>query len=185
MKRIVLCFPVNQSQVKQIQDSVSEYEVVDARQENIATEILHADIFCGHTKVPTPWKKVVEQGRLKWIQSSAAGLDHCLVPAVIESEIQVSSASGLFANQVAEQTYALLFGLIRRIPGFIEASRKRVFVRTPTLDFHGKTVGIIGFGGNGRRIAELMGPFGNRILATDVFPVNKPDYVDQLLPADQ
>ena len=34
---------------------------------------------------------------------SAAGLDHCLVPSVIASDITVCSASGLFAKQVAEQ----------------------------------------------------------------------------------
>lgn len=185
MNRIVLCFPVNPAQVDQIQQVTGEYEVIDAGQEGIAREILEADIFCGHAKVPVPWDQVVARGRLQWIQSSAAGLDHCLTPAVINSPIRVTSASGLFANQVAEQTFALLFSLVRRIPRFLAASREREFIRRPTGDFHGKTVGIIGFGGNGRRIAELLAPFGNRILATDWFPVNRPDYVEALLPPDQ
>lgn len=184
MKRIVLCFPVTSEQVQQIQDSTTEYEVVDAGQERVAEEILTADIFCGHAKVPVPWQQVVDQGRLKWIQSSAAGLDHCLTPEVIDSDILVTSASGLFANQVAEQTFALLFGLFRQIPLFLSAAQCKEFIRRPTWDLHGKTIAIIGFGGNGRRIAELLAPFGNRILATDMFPVRKPDYVEQLLPAE-
>jgi D-3-phosphoglycerate dehydrogenase len=57
-----------------------------------------------------PWQDVVAEGRLTFIQSSAAGLDHCLHPSVIDSGIVVCSASGLFANQVAEQTLALLLG---------------------------------------------------------------------------
>ena len=146
---------------------------MNAGQEGIAKAILDADIFCGHAKVPVPWSEVVQQGRLKWIQSSAAGMDHCLKPEVIASDIRVTSASGLFANQVAEQTFALLFGLFRKIPTFVRASEKKEFIRRPTEDFHGKTVGIIGFGGNGRRIAELLAPFGNRILATDVFSVQQ------------
>lgn len=185
MKRIVLCFPVDESQVNQIQDVSREFEVVNAGQERVAEELPTADIFCGHAKVPVSWPEVVAAGRLKWIQSSAAGLDHCLTPEVIASDIQVTSASGLFANQVAEQTFSLLFGLIRKLPQFMAATERKEFIRRPTDDFHGKTVGIIGFGGNGRRIAELVVPFGNRILATDVFPVNKPDYVEELLPADQ
>ena len=184
MNRIALCFPVTDAQVEQIRRVASQYEVVNAGQEGIAKAILDADIFCGHAKVPVPWSEVVQQGRLKWIQSSAAGMDHCLKPEVIASDIRVTSASGLFANQVAEQTFALLFGLFRKIPTFVRASEKKEFIRRPTEDFHGKTVGIIGFGGNGRRIAELLAPFGNRILATDVFPFNKPDYVEELLPAD-
>lgn len=185
MNRIALCFPVVPEHVERIQQAAPDFEVVNAGQDKIAAEILNADIFCGHAKVPIDWDRVVKQGRLKWIQSSAAGLDHCLTPEVIASEIKVTSASGLFANQVAEQTFALLFGLIRKIPTFLKAQQEKEFIRRPTLDFHGKTVGLIGFGGNGRRIAELLAPFGNPILATDVFPINKPDYVDELLPADQ
>ncbi|MCA9199479.1 MAG: hypothetical protein KDA87_18160, partial [Planctomycetales bacterium] len=56
----------------------------------------------------------------------------------------------------------------------------RHFVRRPTDDLHGKTVGIIGFGGNGRRIAKVLSPFSVRIIATDMFPVDKPTYVEQL-----
>ncbi|MDP6446218.1 MAG: D-2-hydroxyacid dehydrogenase, partial [Pirellulaceae bacterium] len=146
---------------------------------------LTADIFIGHAKVPVPWDEVVAQGRLRWIQSSAAGLDHCLTPAVIASDILVTSASGLFANQVAEQTLALLLGLYRGMPTFFRAQQEREFVRRPTLDLHGRTVGIVGFGGNGRRIAEVLASFNTRIIATDCFPIDKPPHVDQLRPAEQ
>ena len=104
--RIVLCFPVHEEHVSQIREAAPEWDVINAGQEGVAKEILTADIFCGHAKVPVPWAEVVERNRLKWIQSSAAGMDHCLVPEVINSSIPVSSASGLFAQQVAEQTRA-------------------------------------------------------------------------------
>jgi phosphoglycerate dehydrogenase-like enzyme len=159
--------------------------LVVATQENIAHEIFSADLFCGHAKVPMPWARVVEQGRLKWIQSSAAGLDHCLVPEVVQSDIVVSGASGLFADQVAEQTMALLLGVLRSAPVFFRAQIDREFIRRPTQDLHHKSVGIVGFGGNGRRIAEVLAPFKTRILATDVFPWDKPPHVEQLWPADR
>jgi len=183
--RIVLCFPVEPQQVEQIRATVPDWEVVDAGQQRIAEELPTADIFCGHAKVPVPWPKVVQQGRLQWIQSSAAGLDHCLTPEVIDSNIPVTSASGLFANQVAEQTMTLILGLTRSMPTFFEAANRKEFVRRPTGDLHGKTIGIIGLGGNGRRLAEVLAPWNVRVLATDVFPVNKPDCVEQLLPASQ
>lgn len=183
--RIVLCYPAEPHHVEQIRTVAAPADVVDAGQENIAEQILTADIFCGHAKVPMPWEEVVRRGRLQWIQSSAAGLDHCLVPSVIESQIQVTSASGLFANQVAEQALALLLGLIRGLPVFFRGQMRREFVRRPTDDLHGKTVGIVGFGGNGRRIAETLVPWRVRILATDMFPQQKPPYVDHLWPADQ
>jgi D-3-phosphoglycerate dehydrogenase len=182
---IVLCYPVEQRHIDQVRAAARDDEVIDAGQERIAELLPQADIFCGHAKVPVPWDDVVLGGRLRWIQSSAAGLDHCLVPSVIESDIPVTSASGLFANQVAEQTLAILLGLIRSMPIFYESQRRKEFTRRPTQDLHGKTVGIVGFGGNGRRIAEVLAPFQVRIVATDMFPTRKPAYVDQLWSADQ
>ncbi|MCR9119225.1 MAG: D-2-hydroxyacid dehydrogenase, partial [bacterium] len=38
---------------------------------------------------------------------------------------------------------------------------------------------------NGRRIAEVLKPFRTRIIATDIFPQDQPDSVDELWPADQ
>lgn len=184
--RIVLCYPVSAENVEQIQAAAPDAEVVNAGQERIADELAAADVFCGHAKVPVDWPAAVAAGRLKWIQSSAAGMDHCLVPAVIaDDSIVVTSCSGLFANQVAEQTLALLLGLVRSAPAFFRAQQRREFIRRPTGDLHGKTVGILGFGGNGRRLAEVLATFHCRIVATDKFPVNKPAHVDQLLPADQ
>ena len=85
--RIVLCYPVEKRHYDQIAAVAPEAELVDAGQERIAEEILAADIFCGHAKVPVDWTAVVRGGRLRWIQSSAAGLDHCLVPSVVASDI--------------------------------------------------------------------------------------------------
>ena len=181
--RIVLCFPVEARHREQLGAAAPGAEIVDAGQENVAREILDADVFIGHAKVPVPWGDVVRQGRLRWIQSSAAGLDHCLTPEVIDSDIVVTSASGLFADQVAEQTLALTLGLLRGLPTFFRAAQRREFIRRPTSDLHGATVGIAGFGGNGRRLAEVLAPFRTRILATDLFPVDRPSCVEQLWPA--
>ena len=182
--RVVLCYPVERRHRDQIAAVSPEVDVVDAGQQRIAELLPTADIFCGHAKVPVPWDEVVAQGRLRWIQSSAAGLDHCLVPAVIASDVLVTSASGLFANQVTEQTLALLLGLLRGLPTFFRQQQAKDFTRRPTDDLHGKTAGIVGFGGNGRRIAEVLAPFRVRILATDLFPHAKPRYVKAVRPAE-
>ena len=180
----MLCYPVEAKHVAQIQAVAPEAEIVDAGQERIARELLAAHIFCGHAKVPVPWDDVVRKGRLEWIQSSAAGMDHCLVPSVIRSNITVTSASGVLADQVADHTVALLSALLRSLPTFWEAQKKREFIRRPTRDLHRARIGIVGLGGNGRRLAEVLSVFRTTILATDWFPENKPATVAELLPAD-
>jgi D-3-phosphoglycerate dehydrogenase len=114
-------------------------------------------------------------------------MDHCLVPSVIDSPILVTSASGIFADQVAEHTLALLTGWLRNLPTFFMAAQRKEFIRRPTRDLHGATVGIVGMGGNGQRIAEILAPFRLRMLATDLFPdaVRRPPAVEQIWPADQ
>jgi D-3-phosphoglycerate dehydrogenase len=182
--RIVLCYPVESKHIAQIAAVAPAAEIVDAGQERIAGELLSADIFCGHAKVPVPWDEAVRQGRLRWIQSSAAGMDHCLVPSVVASDILVTSASGVLANQVADHTVALLSGLLRSLPTFFRAQQRREFIRRPTRDLHGARIGIVGLGGNGRRLAEVLSAFQTTILATDWFPEQKPASVAELLPAD-
>lgn len=182
--RIVLCYPVESRHVQQIQSVWPDAEVVDAGQEKIAEQLPTADVFCGHAKVPVPWDDVVQGGRLKWIQSSAAGLDHCLVPSVIGSDIPVTSASGVLAKQVADQTLALMTGVLRSLPTFFRAQQKREFIRRPTRDLFGARIGIVGLGGNGRLLAKLLKPMASQIVATDWFPEDKPECVDELLPAD-
>jgi D-3-phosphoglycerate dehydrogenase len=182
--RIVLCYPVEPRHIERIAAAAPGDEIVDAGQERIAEELFGADIFCGHAKVPVDWDGVMRQGRLQWIQSSAAGMDHCLVPSVIASKVVVTSASGVLADQVGEHTIALVTAWLRSLPVYFRAQEKREFIRRPTRDLHNTTVGIVGLGGNGRRLAELLRPFKTRILATDLFPVDKPASVDALWPAE-
>jgi D-3-phosphoglycerate dehydrogenase len=183
--RIVLCYDVTAAQIDRIQAVAPNAEIVNAGQQRVSELLPTADIFIGHAKVPVDWDRVLAANKLRWIQSSAAGLDHCLVPGVIESDILVSSASGLFAPQVAEQTFALLCGLLRRLPLFFRAQLKREFIRLPTDDLRDKTVGIVGLGGNGRMLSRVLAPWDVRIVATDHYPVERPAEVAQLWPAEQ
>jgi phosphoglycerate dehydrogenase-like enzyme len=107
------------------------------------------------------------------------------VPSVIESPMIVTSASGVLGDQVAEHTVAILTAITRSLPVFFRAQQKKEYVRLPTRDVHHSTIGIVGFGGIGRRVAEVLAPFKTRILATDMFPVDKPAHVAELWPAER
>lgn len=176
----VICYPVEDRHLRWMSDAMPQANWINAGQEGIAEAIHQADYFIGHAKVPVDWDRVVAQGRLRWIQSSAAGLDHCLVPSVIDSPITVCSASGLFADQVAEQTMALLLGLLRGLPVFFRQTQERSYVRRPTDDLHGKRIGIVGLGGNGRRLVEVLQPYRVAIRAIDYYPELKPEGVESL-----
>ena len=181
--RIVLCYPVEPQHIAQIQAAGAEGRGGRCWPgTRVAKELFNCDMFCGHPKVPVDWDGVVANGQLKWIQSSAAGLDHLLVPSVVASDIVVTSASGVLSDQVAEHTIAMVTGLCAVLPTFFRAQQAKEYIRRPTRDLHHATVGIVGFGGVGRRVAELLRAFQTRILPLICIPVDKPPHVAELWP---
>ena len=182
MENIVLGYPLTDEQYHQICTAARDAKVTIAKQEELPQKLMEATIFCGHAKVPVDWDAIVAAGNLHWIQSSAAGLDHCLQPPVVNSNVEVSGCSGLFANQVAEQAMAILLGLIRSMRTFYAAQQQHVYTRRFTDDLCNKSVGIIGLGGNGQRIAQVIKPFVPRIVGTDIFADQKFECVDEAFP---
>ncbi|GHT23870.1 hypothetical protein FACS189419_08370 [Planctomycetales bacterium] len=195
MNNLVVCFkdtPVEEPLIAQILAAwQNDVNIINVGQDGIADALLEADFFCGHAKVPVDWERIVQQRRLQWIQSSAAGMDWCLVPPVINSNITITTASGVLANQVAEHTLSLILAWMRNLPVFFNEQNNflapdfRKFLRRPTRDLTGATIGIVGFGGVGRRIAEITAPFHTTTLATDLYPAEKPPYVDELWDANR
>lgn len=167
---VVICYPVDDDCLTRLRAVAGAAEVVVSDQERIARDLHRATVFCGHARVPVDWDAVVAGGKLRWIHSTAAGLDHCLAPSVVASEIVVTGSSGLFADQVAEQTMALVFGLMRRLPAFFQAKAARRFERLDCDDLRVKNVAVLGCGGNGERIAQLLAPACRKLVATDLFP---------------
>ncbi len=193
---LVVCFrgaPVEERLIARIDEAWGgTLNIINVGQKDVAAALLEADYFCGHAKVPVDWDKVVKQKKLRWLQSSAAGMDWALVPSVIESDIQVTTAAGVLSDQVAEHGLALILGWGRNLRSFVYDQRVqsgnddyRKFKRKPTFDLVGKTVGIVGFGGVGRRFSEVVSPFAGKIIAVDLYPENKPAHVDELWSADR
>jgi D-3-phosphoglycerate dehydrogenase len=105
-----------------------------------------------------------------------AALNQVDVEAATESGIVVVNTPGRNAGAVAEMTMALMLAVARRVA---EADR---YVRggkweSPVGPYNdlrgselgGKTVGIVGLGAIGRRVAELCNAFGMNVLAYDPF----------------
>ncbi|MDR3199802.1 MAG: protein kinase [Planctomycetaceae bacterium] len=193
MSNLVVCFkevPVEQTLIDRIHAAWSDVNIINVGQNDVASALMEADYFCGHAKIPVNWDALIQQNRIRWIQSSAAGMDWLLVPSVIQSNITITTASGVLANQVAEHTLSLILAWMRNFSTFHREQYDsalpdyRKFLRRPTHDLTGLTVGIVGFGGVGRRLSEVLAPFQTRILATDLYPTEKPPHVSELWSAD-
>src|ERR1700684_1039483 len=107
------------------------------------------------------------------VSSNGAGFDPVDVDACTAAGVLVVNQSGGNANSVAEHALGMLLTLSKRILEADRALRREANVNRNALmgnEVQGKTVGIVGLGNVGRRIAELCrGLLHMNVLAYDPY----------------
>lgn len=169
---------ISEEAVKTIQDAVSGANVVAPTSEDLSAELADADVFYGYHS-PEVFH---DAKKLRWIQSTAAGLDAMIDEQLIERGLTITNASGVHAPQVAEAAWASTLALTRALPIYFRQQQEHVWKWSPHLDLDGATAGIIGLGGIGRRYAQAASAFGMRVLAVDAHDPPKPDTVEAVWP---
>jgi D-3-phosphoglycerate dehydrogenase len=110
--------------------------------------------------------------RLRVIGRHGVGCDQIDIEAATERGIQVVYTPGANTEAVAEHTLAFLVGLSKHFPQQMRALREgRYLDRTRLVgrDLKGRTLGIIGFGRIGRRVAEIAHiGVGMKVLYNDI-----------------
>ena len=110
--------------------------------------------------------------RLLCVSTSGAGYDTVDVEACSEAGIIVVNQAGMNAGAVAEHTLGLMLALSKRIAECDRRLRReRGFAREDLMghDIAGKTLGLIGIGHVGTRVAHLAQAFGMIVLAYDPY----------------
>ncbi len=107
------------------------------------------------------------------VSSNGAGFDPVDVDACTAAGVLVVNQSGGNANSVAEHALGMLLTLSKRILEADRALRRDAHVNRNALmgnEAKGKTIGIVGIGNVGRRIAELCkGLLHMKVIAYDPF----------------
>ena len=110
---------------------------------------------------------------LKAISRCGAGLDNVDVEAARKRGIAVKATPDAPTQAVAELTVALILNVLRRINFMDRQVRSGVWGKEMGGLLSGKTVGIVGLGRIGKRVAELLKSFGVKILASEPKPDRK------------
>jgi D-3-phosphoglycerate dehydrogenase / 2-oxoglutarate reductase len=107
--------------------------------------------------------------RLRIVSRHGVGVDAVDLDAATEHGIVVTTTGSANAAAVAEYTFALLLAHIRHITAADASMRRGEWSRGPLvgLELEGKTLGILGLGAIGRRVARQGLGFGMRVLAHD------------------
>jgi D-3-phosphoglycerate dehydrogenase len=121
------------------------------------------------------------------VSTNGAGYDTVNLKACTEAGVLALNQAGGNKEAVAEHALAMMLGLTKRIVESDRASRREIIDRNVFTghDLFGQTVGIIGLGNVGKRLAHLCtGLFSMRVLAydpyvsADVMTQNKVEKVD-------
>ena len=120
--------------------------------------------------------------RLRVIGRAGTGLDNVDLAAAQEQGVRVLNTPGANANAVAELTLGLMIALQR---GLDRAFQERHKPKRYGRELQGQTLGIVGLGKIGGRVARLAHAFGMRVLGYDVLPEAGPSEIVERVPLEE
>lgn len=134
-------------------------------------------IIVRYGKIPA---RVMDASKaLRVISKHGSGTDTIDARAASARGIAVKAAVGANADAVAEHAWALILGCAKGVVA-LDARMRAGFWDKAThksLELRGKTLGVVGVGAIGRRVAELGVAFGMKVVAFDPFAKAAPEGV--------
>lgn len=109
---------------------------------------------------------------LRWIQLHFAGIDSMIKNPIMQlSDVQITTASGIHAVQMAEYCIGMILAFNLQLPRMFHLQQNSDWPNDPYKLFaphplRGQTLGIHGYGSIGRELARIADSMGIRILAT-------------------
>jgi phosphoglycerate dehydrogenase-like enzyme len=110
--------------------------------------------------------------KLRWIHAPTAAVHQLLFPELAKSEVVVTNSREVHGPVVAEHVMALIFALAKKIPQAALLQQKRVWGQDAVWnegarprELAGATLGLIGVGSIGRRVAHMASAMGMRVIA--------------------
>ncbi len=140
--------------------------------EDIVERCLDADMvltnkvpFCKHTLVLLP--------RLKYIGVLATGYNVVDVAAAADLDIVVTNIPAYSTDSVVQTTFAHILAMTNRVEHYTRQNRDGrwssnadfTYWDTPLVELSGKTIGIVGLGNIGTKVARLARCFGMEVYA--------------------
>lgn len=126
-------------------------------------------LFVGWAAVTAPM--LARAKKLRMIEKWGIGVDRIDVDTVRRMGIPLAITAGSNSGPVAELAIALMLGVYRRLAQVDAALRRGVWLKAEMREvgyqIAGKTVGLVGFGNIGRKVAQRLRGFECRVVYYD------------------
>jgi phosphoglycerate dehydrogenase-like enzyme len=100
---------------------------------------------------------------LRWIQAPSDGVDWLLFPALVESDVVVTNARGVFDDAVAEHAITLVLAIAKDLPSMVRAQAERRWRHRDNERLAGRRMLVVGVGPIGRRIGWTASALGMEV----------------------
>jgi len=189
----VSTFPFTTASQQLLKEAAATEAVVVTTADELSVHFPDAEILCSDI-IPANWRTLAP--RLRWLQFPGAGVDSLATTGLLDanSGVLVTTAAGVHAETISEYVFGSMLMFNRNWPQMVRLQDEHVWARSATWyhlggrELAGQTLGIIGLGNIGRRIAQLGRAFGMRVLGTrrsiQYSGDQEPD-VDQSFPPEQ
>jgi phosphoglycerate dehydrogenase-like enzyme len=101
--------------------------------------------------------------RLRWMQTASAGVDALLFPALVEGDVVLTNARGVFDSAIAEWAIGMMVAFAKDLVGALDAQRRREWRRHLTEPLAGRRLLVVGAGSIGRAVARGALPLGMQV----------------------
>lgn len=179
MKLTLWCNGVfTEAATRELHEGTREHRLIIAKEASASvlvagrrdTDIGQADVAFGQPDVVD----CLEHKRLRWVEVTSAGYTRYDTPEFREAfqarRAAFTNMSGVFADPCAQHALAMILALNRQLlPSHGDQVRDHSWHYTErrysSCLLSGQTVLLLGFGAIGRRLADLLAPFGVKLYA--------------------
>ena len=143
--------------------------VIRNRYERIEQELRDAEVLFTLSLRPAQF---AEARVLRWIHSPSAAVHQFMFPEFVNSDVLLTNSREVHGPVVAEHVMALIFALAKKIPEAARFQQKHEWGQESIVnegrrlqELAGSTLGLIGVGSIGERVAKMAAAMGMRVIA--------------------
>ena len=171
--KVLVCDPIHEDGIKILKDAGFEIDInPNISYEELKGKVRDYDVLVVRSRTKVT-REIIEAGeKLKVVGRAGAGIDNIDVEAAKEKGVKVLNTPEAPAIAVAELTIGLLLSLARQIPRADSSMKDGRWAKKEFRGWqlNGKTLGVVGLGHIGEKVARLAKAFGMKILITKRTP---------------
>ncbi len=189
--KIISTFPFSTESRAELREAAGRDVLCITNTDAFLSRLREAEVLCSYW-IPNDWRILAPH--LRWLQYSSGGVDELLPTGILDADsgVVVTTAAGITANTISEYVFGSMLMFNRTWPEMIRLQDRHVWPRSAHWynlggrELGDQTVGIIGLGSIGRRVAQLGKAFGMHVLAMrrTQLTLDDPD-VDQYYPRER